>query len=529
MAHAYFRWGALALVVSLAGGCATSMPGARFPKPESHALPPPATSISGLAFDAARGGDGRSGFRMLSAGMDGLLARVELIDAASSTLDLQYYIFRGDESGLLIASALLRAAERGVRIRLILDDGESVAGDEKILALASQPGVEVQIFNPLRYRGHVRALRAADFVLEKGRVDYRMHNKLLIADNSVVLVGGRNIGDQYFQIDPKSQFGDDDVMAAGPVVAQLSAVFDEFWRSPRTVPAAAVDPKHAAPAALAGLRSAIGEQQRRLDAAESEFLKRLATGEPLKNFTADTTQVKWATFKMAYDSPDKKDVVKGWAPGNLIYDAFAAQARGVNAEMLVITPYLVPTRGEMALLAEQRARNARVRMLTNSLCSTPSLPAQAGYVHHRSELLERGVELHEIRSALGDTQGSGQGRAITRRGTYGLHAKIYVFDRRSVMVGSMNLDQRSRHLNTEIGVIIDSPELAAQTAARFEELTQLDNAYLVERQPVGASSVLTWRTREDGVERVFTREPAHAPWQRAAVGLLSLLPLDGEL
>ena len=529
MTSSALRVGALALAFSLVGGCATSLPGAHFPRPESHALAPPAASISGLAFDAARGGDGRSGFRMLSAGMDWLLARVELIDAASSSLDLQYYIFHGDESGLLIASALLRAAERGVRIRLILDDGESVAGDEKILALAAQPNVEVRIFNPLRYRGHARALRAADFVIEKGRVDYRMHNKLLIADASVVMIGGRNIGDQYFQIDPKSQFGDDDVMAAGPVVPQLAAVFDEFWNSPRTVPAAAVDARHTSAAALDDLRTTIDAQRRRLDAAQSEFLKRLATGEPLKNFTSDAAQVRWAPFHMAYDSPDKKDVVRGWAPGNLIYDAFAAQARGVNAEMLVITPYLIPTRGEMALLAEQRARNARVRILTNSLASTPSLPAHAGYMHQRSRLLDLGVELHEIRSALGDTQGSGQGRAITRRGTYGLHAKIYVFDRRSLMVGSMNLDQRSRHLNTEIGVIIDSPDLAAQTAGRFEELAELDNAYRVDAQTADASRTLTWTTRQNGLEQVFTREPAHDSWQRVAVGLLALLPLDGEL
>ena len=158
----------------------------------------------------------------------GLLARVEAIDAAQHALDLQYYIFRGDELGLIIASALLRAADRGVRVRVIVDDGETVVGDEKILALSAHPGIELRLFNPFRYRGHSQVVRAAEFLLNKNRLDYRMHNKFLVADNSVALIGGRNIGNQYFKIDPNSQFGDEDVVSAGPIVQQLSAVFDEF-------------------------------------------------------------------------------------------------------------------------------------------------------------------------------------------------------------------------------------------------------------------------------------------------------------
>ena len=236
------------------------MPGAGFPKQESHAFPPSAPAGMDGVFEKASGSDQRSGFQMLSAGLDGLLARVELIDSARRSLDLQYYIFRGDESGLIVAAALLRAADRGVRIRVVLDDGETVAGDEKIVALSAHQGIEVRLFNPLRYRGHNRVARGAEFLFNKNRLDYRMHNKLLVADNAVALVGGRNIGDQYFQLDPDSQFGDDDVVAVGPIVQQLSGVFDEFWNSTEVIPARAIDHANTTALALANLRSAIAAQ-----------------------------------------------------------------------------------------------------------------------------------------------------------------------------------------------------------------------------------------------------------------------------
>jgi putative cardiolipin synthase len=214
------RLGAIAFsALLLAAGCTTLPPGAGQPKPPSSALQPSTEDALGKAFlplAQSRGGD--SGFHMLSAGIDGLTARVEMIDAAQRSLDLQYYIFRSDKSGNLIAQALLRAADRGVRVRVITDDGESVSGDERILSLAAKPGIEIRLFNPMRYRGRLKLLRGADWLFEEGRLDYRMHNKLMVADNAVAIIGGRNIGDQYFQIDPESQFGDDDVVVAGPIV-----------------------------------------------------------------------------------------------------------------------------------------------------------------------------------------------------------------------------------------------------------------------------------------------------------------------
>ena len=176
--------------------------------------------------NAAREHNGNSGFRIIPVGADGFLIRMQMINAAERTLDLQYFIFRGDETGRLLTDAVLRAADRGVRVRVLIDDGETVAGDDQITALEAHPSVEIRIFNPFAYRGHSPLLRATEYMFNSSRLDYRMHNKLLVVDNAIALIGGRNIGDQFFQIDPESQVADDDVFAAGPIAQQLSTTFD---------------------------------------------------------------------------------------------------------------------------------------------------------------------------------------------------------------------------------------------------------------------------------------------------------------
>ena len=467
---------------------------------------------------------------MLAAGIDGLLARVEVIEAARRSLDLQYYIFRGDRSGVLVAAALIRAADRGVRVRILVDDGDTVKGDERILAMAAHAGIAVRIFNPFRYRGHAQLIRGTEFLFNKSRLDYRMHNKLLVADNAVALIGGRNIGDQYFQIDPKSQFGDDDVVIAGPMVQRISDVFDEFWNSREAIPAQAVDHAHTSEAELTKLLSAIDAQRQLPGQSIGDYSKRLAAGEPLSGIASNQTPLIYSQARLVYDSPDKKAVVAGRVPGNLIFDAVAEEAKTVDVEMIMVSPYLIPSPVEMQVLKSERERRVRVRILTNSLASNPDLAAHAGYVHHRPRMLEEGVELYEIRAQLGSGKGSGQSRRISRYGNYALHGKLYVFDRKSILVGSMNYDQRSKRLNTEIGLIIRSPFLSEQAASRFEALTRLDNAYTVElNDDPKCKCPLVWKTRESGVEKVYTKEPARSEWQRVKASVLSSLPIDREL
>lgn len=507
-------------------GCSTLPPGSDYPKQRSvMTLAPDATRLGQRIESATRQHAGQSGFRMISVGVDGFLMRLEAINAAERTLDLQYYIFHGDESGRLLTEALVRAADRGVQVRILVDDGETEAGDEQVFTLHAHSNIEIRVYNPWAYRGHRKMLRRLEFLLHHSRLDYRMHNKLLVADNTVALVGGRNIGDQYFQIDPESQFADDDVFVAGPLVPQLSGTFDEFWNSTLAIPTAAF----ARPGSIAQSRPAAHQEMIRK--AGFDYEGKLARGQPFDDLVSGKTSLVWAAALVACDSPEKKKVLEGERAGSLMYQSVAQAIGQARTELLMITPYLIPSRGELNLLDERQAQGARVAILTNSLESAPDLSAHSGYAHYRKPLLLHGIELYEVRAQLDSVRGSGQSARISSYGTYALHGKLLVFDRSRVYIGSMNFDRRSHHLNTEIGLIIDSPELSQQVAARFRSMTQPESAYAVALQPASStrSARLVWRTREGDLDTELTSEPARSHWQKFKVHLLSLLPLDGEL
>ena len=526
------------LLVTLAvlEGCASIPPGAGYPKTPSTALASPEDTHLGARYDGlAREMSGQSGFRILSTGVDGLLIRVQLIEAAEKTLDLQYFIFRGDETGRLLTDAVLRAADRGVRVRVLVDDGATIAGDEQLMALDAHPNVQIRVFNPFSYRGHNNLRRGLEFVFHASRLDYRMHNKLLIVDNAVALIGGRNIGNQYFQIDPNSQFADDDVYSAGPIAAQLSTTFDEFWNSRFAIPAAALDNAGRTAAALALRRVQASEPAEQhllmLETNDIHFSALLASGEPLAGIISGQLPLVWAPARVISDSPDKKNVESGNRRGRLMARSVAEAARAAQSELLMVTPYLVPTKDERQLLHELRQRAVAIRILTNSLVSTPDPIAHSGYVKDRIPLLKDGVELYELRALLGNTRGSGQSARVSSFGNYSLHAKLFVFDRERLFIGSMNFDQRSKHLNTEIGLMIDSPELALQTVARFDHMVMSANAYAVAWRPsvTGGAGNVEWSTAEDGEAVVYNREPARSYWQRLEQTFYSCLPISGEL
>ena len=520
------------LVAAWLGGCASLPPGSDFAKTTSSAYPQPELTRFGRQFAAAaRAHGGNSGFRLLTVGVDGFLTRVQMVNAAERTIDVQYFIFRADDTGQLLTEAVLRAADRGVRVRVLVDDGETIAGDDQLVALDAHPRIEVRIFNPFAYRGHSTILRGLEFALSNARLDYRMHNKLMVVDNAIALIGGRNVGDQYFQVDPDSQVADDEVLAAGPVVKQLSATFDEFWRSDMAIPVRALAEGTASDAALAAYRKVLDQHQQQVKADGTDYASRIKTGEPLAGYTSGKLPLVWAHARLVYDSPDKKRVANGEMVGRLMHRPVADAAAGVESELLMITPYFIPGAAGMQMFGELRKRNVRVSVLTNSLESATVLLAQSGYMGYRVPLLEEGVEIHEVRSLLGNARGSGETKTMSRYGNYSLHAKVFVFDRQSLFIGSMNFDQRSAHLNTEIGLIIDSPELAQQAAARFKAMTSAPNSYALALLPRdgGRAPGLLWRTEEDGRAVEYRTEPARGEGQRLQVELLSLLPLDDEL
>jgi cardiolipin synthase C len=520
------------LVLGLLGGCAMLPPGSDFPKTASTALPDTDRTQLGRQFEStARDHDGTSGFRLLTAGVDGFLARAQMINAAERTLDLQYFIFRQDETGQLLTDALLHAADRGVRVRVLVDDGDTLEGDEQIAALEAHPQIEIRIFNPFVYRGHTELFRAVEFAFTASRLDYRMHNKLMVVDNAIALIGGRNIGDQYFQVDLDSQFGDDDVFAAGPIVKRLSKTFDEFWNCAIAIPVQGLANGKQSGAALAAYRKTLDEHRQELKVDGTDYASRVATGEPLAAMIAGRLPLIWANAQLVYDSPEKKRVADGEMVGKLMHRSVAETAAAVQSELLMVTPYFIPGDAGMQMFEDLRKRGVRVRVLTNSLESTPELVAHSGYMHYRMPLLEDGVELYEVRALLGNSRGSGETLASTLSGNYALHAKLFVFDRQKLYIGSMNFDQRSRSLNTEIGLIIESRELAEQTAARFESIVAPENSYglVLQADATGGLSHLLWRTRENRIAVEYDREPARSDWQRMKVNFLSLIPLDNEL
>jgi putative cardiolipin synthase len=361
-----------------------------------------------------------------------------------------------------------------------------------------------------------------------------MHNKLLVSDNAAALIGGRNIGNQYFQIDPESQFADDDVFTVGPIVGELSGTFDEFWNSDMAIPAKALGrkspPRTAVLSPTEHERASGPSGERPPQVAPIDYASLLKTDQPYAGIVSGELPLVWAHARVVYDSPDKKQVISGKLPGHLIASAVLDSIREVQSEFQLVTPYFIPAPDELQVLKDLRQRQARVRILTNSLESAPEASAQAGYDHYRVPLLEAGVELHEVRALLGSVRGSGETKKISRYGHYALHGKMFVFDRQKLFIGSMNYDQRSKHINTEIGLIIDSSELAQETARRFDAMVKPEECYIVGLiETPGKSPRLVWRTEVAGRMVEHTREPARSGWQRLKVKLLALLPLDREL
>jgi len=526
------RMAAVLVVCALINACSSLPPGHDYPRIKSTAMVHPEQTTLGAQLEkVTREHGGDSGFYLQSFGVDAFLTRMQMINAAEHTLDLQYFILRGDDSGRLLTDAMLRAADRGVRVRLLLDDGETVAGDEQITPLSAHRLVEIRVFNPFRYRGHSNGLRVTEYLFNYSRLNFRMHNKLLVVDNSAALIGGRNIGDQYFQINAEEQYADNDIFAVGPVVREISASFDEYWNHALSIPMEALTKGETSHHALRERRDLTSEKPAEVNADGIDLVKRVDSGEPFAGMISGRLPLVWAPALLISDSPDKKNVVEGSRFGRLMMKPVASATLGTQSELLMITAYLIPGDEGMQIFRDLRSRDVRVAILTNSLVSSAVLLAHSGYMSYRVPLLEDGVELYEIRAELGNSHGSGQTAAMSRHGTYSLHAKMFVFDRKRIFVGSMNFDQRSMHLNTEIGLLIDSEELAQELVRRFEAMAQPANAYELLLQPnrSGGGQHVIWRTLEDDQMVDYQKEPSRSGWQKFKVNILSLLPLDDEL
>jgi putative cardiolipin synthase len=529
--HAIRRTLAVALtaIALFAGGCATLPPGMDGPKEVSSALANPEATALGKRFDAqAKQHTSLSGFRLLIDGTNSFLMREEIAAKAERTLDVQYFLLQQDDTGKLVLEALLEAADRGVRVRLLLDDAEAFDAGSAIRPLAAHPNIEIRIFNPFVVRRELSLFRWAEFVVGGRRLNYRMHNKLLIGDNAIAVTGGRNIGDAYFQASAQVEFGDFDLAVVGPMVQALSRSFDKYWNDKLAIPVETLPPGKPTQAELDACRKELAAHKEKM--ATSNYVLSLPKRDLLAEAIAGKPPLVWATARLAYDTPDKAQVGRDEQPGHLMWHRVAEAVEATQHDLILVSPYLVPGETEMALLRGLRERGVRVRILTNSLASTDMPIVHIGYMRYRAPLLEIGCELYEVRPVLGKPEA---GRGMIKSGSsnqFGLHAKVFVIDGQRAFVGSMNFDQRSLDINTEIGVIIDSPQIAREIAARFEAIVQPANSYRLELQPnPGGGNTMYWVTEVDGKRVSFDTDPDVDAGKRTLIQMFSVLPIDTML
>ena len=504
------------LAAILVTGCAS----VRFdvPRPPSHAIEQPQDTSLGRSYAAQlAAAPGESGFHWIVSGQEAFRARAALAESAERTLDLQYYIVAEDATGTLLLYRALLAAQRGVRVRLLIDDMYAVGRDFDLATLAAHPNVQVRVFNPFLHRGPLGIFRLLEYFGDSTRLNQRMHNKLWIADNAVAIMGGRNLGDAYFQVRGVDDFADLDVLAAGPIVAEVSRSFDDYWNSEHAVPIQEFLGDQPDTAQLDLIMSQMTARAERF--RETKYAQTLRASELGPLVRSGEFPLIPARAGVLYDPPAQAQAKSADQPGQ-IFSAVRTAIENAQQEVLLISPYFIPSERGMRVLCALTSRGVRVSVLTNSLASTDVPVVHAGYARYRPQLLACGVTLHELRPR--STRSSGARLGLSSGAS--LHTKAILVDRKIAFVGSMNLDPRSRLSNSEVSLMIESALLGAQLGTLFEEGTALDQAFRVElAAPDTGHATLAWTGLEDGKPVRHIDEPMASWWQRVVSGMLGAL------
>jgi cardiolipin synthase C len=502
--------GAITLVLALLVALRV---GYRLPPRKAAADPPLARPRAEgvLAEAAARlavNRPGQTGFAMLADGPAAFAARVALIDSAQSSIDAQYYIWHGDLTGALLLDALRRAADRGVRVRLLVDDNGIDGLDAQLAELDAHPNAAVRIFNPFVLRRPKWLNYAFDFL----RLNHRMHNKSLTVDGAATIVGGRNVGDKYFGAGDAAIFIDLDVLAVGAVVKEIEADFELYWQADAVYDAGAILARHDGGDPIARRAAAVAS-----DPAAKSFREALANSDDVARLREGHLEVEWAEASLVSDDPRK--ALDDIPDDELLFSRLTEIVGRPTRRLDLVSPYFVPGRGGTAALATLARRGVEVRILTNALEATDVVPVHAGYAKRRRALLKAGVRLFELKRGNSAAAGRRDARALGPFGSSGgsLHAKTFAVDGRLIYVGSLNFDQRSLRLNTEMGVVIRSERLARHLHDSFSERMP-DLAY----RPALQGLRLVWR---DG-DRMIRPEPGASLMRRAQLALVNRLPVE---
>ncbi len=513
---AWLLLGLLGLLVL--GGCATPLPRVDREAIASTAIELSTATTLGRIAKESQPDPAQSGFRLMPLGSFSLDTRVQLARRAEASLDVQYYHLENDETGRWLLRALRDAANRGVRVRLLIDDYYTSGADELFLGLAAHPNVQVRVFNPFCCaRDQGQNTRFLVSLNDFGRVNHRMHNKLFIADGAMAVIGGRNVANEYYLRSEADNFVDLDAFTVGWIIPPLQALFDRYWNGDPVYPLEAV--AHSTLDAQA-LRERFEQATGPAHTPEPPALPStdvLGYGPIADDLDGGRLGLVWGDAYVFADHPDKP--FDGEVGGELLetsvtYNVFEA-IRMAKKSLLASSPYFVPGPGGMQLLRELRGRGVDVTVLTNSLGSTDEPVVHLGYSRYREEMLRMGVHLYELSSSRIKKNkrmflfGSSLGR---------LHAKLVVIDRAVCFIGSMNLDPRSATINTELGAVIRSPQLARELT-RVIDIDRLQSAYKVQLKANGAG--LEWVAEGEDAEMVLDVEPDSSPWLRFKQWLLS--------
>jgi putative cardiolipin synthase len=512
------RWlGACWLALSIAGGALLSGCAGLPPldgRTPSTALTDTGATRLGQAIApmvAAHGAD--SGIYPLVGGRDAFAARWLLAEAAERSLDVQYYIWRNDITGALLLRALRLAADRGVRVRLLLDDNNTAGLDPTLALLDSHRNIEVRLFNPFLRRGP----RVLGYLTDFARLNRRMHNKSFTVDGQATIVGGRNVGDEYFGAAGEVMFADLDVLAIGPVVGAVSNDFDRYWNSASSYPLASL----VAPSTPDGA-GALALDAERMEQAPAAQAYQVAVRESafVAALVARRLPIEWAPTRLVSDDPAK--ALGQAAPDRIIIPQlmryFGEPAVGFD----LVSPYFVPGEAGTASIAAMARRGVKVRVLTNSLEATDVAAVHAGYAKWRKPLLAAGVSLYELKRIWPEDRGQKRAGPLGSSAS-SLHAKTFAVDHTRVFIGSFNFDPRSARLNTEMGFVIDSPVLARELESTLDARLG-ERAYEVRLAPDGE---IYWLEHDEAGRAIrHDTEPGTGFWRRMGVRLLSLLPID---
>jgi putative cardiolipin synthase len=495
------------------------------------------TNDTSLAIEAARVSgnkpDETVGF-LINEGTEAFLARMILLDEAQRSINVQYYVWHADLIGKALFHGLIQAADRGVRVRVLLDDFNVDKEIESILyAMDQHENIEVRLFNPF----FSRTSRGVELVTDSNRINRRMHNKSFTVDNQVTIIGGRNIGNEYFSADEESNFRDIDVLAVGPVVHEISKQFDVYWNSKVVYPVSVFEHNQATVNNLNDVRQQLSSFVKEKQGSKYELdLKDTNLYQLINGETTSTTPLKRfrGNVQVVYDDPEKG---MGKTEEEIVFlkSLVVPHLTAVTKSFEIVSPYFVPGDKGTEYLTTMVKKGIKVRVITNSLASTDGLMAQSGYSRHRIKLLKGGVELFELK-ADATTKTSRSLRRSTAAKS-GLHAKTYIFDRQEVFIGSFNLDQRSANINAEVGVIYQIPEMAQYIAHEAFDIRVNEQTYrvelVIEHEDVDGIDVaqekVVWIEVKDGKEYRYDTEPGVSGWRRFNEGVFEILPIESQL